>query len=131
MIIKTTNHQIQDLRKQLSIANSKLAQEKEEHKSCGDRLANLRMELSIRDALIKKQRDENTFLQKALLRAIENQDVTVEDLREQIEELESKLDDAQAENENLQAQLDECTPPTEYQRTGMRRSDFEGGSCYA
>ena len=97
MIIKTTNHQIQDLRKQLSIANSKLAQEKEEHKSCGDRLASLRMELSIRDALIKKQRDENTFLQKALLRAIENQDVTVEDLREQIEELESKLDDAQAE----------------------------------
>ena len=131
MIIKTTNHQMQDLRKQLSIANSKLAQEKEEHKSCGDRLANLRMELSIRDALIKKQRDENTFLQNALLRAIENQDATVEDLREQIDELESKLDDAQAENENLQAQLDECTPPSEYQRTGMSRSDFEGGSCYA
>lgn len=131
MIIKTTNHQMQDLRKQLSIANSKLALEKEEHRSCGDRLASLRMELSIRDALIQKLRDENAFLQKALMRAIENQDATVEDLREQLDETESKLDDVQAENEGLQAELDECTPPSEYQRTGMSRSDFEGGSCYA
>ena len=130
MIIRTNNQRIIDLKKKLSIANSKLEIEQEEHKVCIDRAANLRMELTIRDAMIKKLRDENTFLQKALLRAIENQDATVEELREQLDETESKLDDVQAENEGLQAELDECTPPTEYQRTGMRRSDFEGGGVY-
>lgn len=130
MIIRTNNQRIIDLKKKLSIANSKLEIEQEEHKVCIDRAANLRMELTIRDAMIKKLRDENAFLQKALLRAIENQDATVEELREQLDETESKLDDVQAENEGLQAELDECTLPTEYQRTGMSRSDFEGGSVY-
>ena len=130
MIIRTNNQRIIDLKKKLSIANSKLEIEQEEHKVCIDREANLRMEMTIRDAMIKKLRDENAFLQKALLRAIENQDATVEELREQLDETESKLDDVQAENEGLQAELDECTPPTEYQRTGMSRSDFEGGSVY-
>ena len=130
MLIRTNNQRIIDLKKKLSIANSKLEIEQEEHKVCIDRAANLRMELTIRDAMIKKLRDENAFLQKALLRAIENQDATVEELREQLDETESKLDDVQAENEGLQAELDECTHPTEYQRTGMSRSDFEGGGVY-
>ena len=130
MIIRTNNQRIIDLKKKLSIANSKFEIEQEEHKVCIDRAANLRMELTIRDAMIKKLRDENAFLQKALLRAIENQDATVEELREQLDETESKLDDVQAENEGLQSELDECTHPTEYQRTGMSRSDFEGGSVY-
>lgn len=130
MLIRTNNQRIIDLKKKISIANSKLEIEQEEHKVCIDRAANLRMELTIRDAMIKKLRDENAFLQKALLRAIENQDATVEDLREQLDETESKLDDVQAENEGLQAELDECTHPTEYQRTGMSRSDFEGGGVY-
>jgi len=125
MIIKSTNHQIQELRKQLSIANSKLAQEKEEHKSCGDRLTSLRMELSIRDSLIQKLRDENAFLEKALLRAIENQDTTVENLRNEFDDLQAKLDEARSENESLQAQLDECTPANPYRVIGMTPRDFQ------
>lgn len=55
----------------------------------------------------------------------------IADRDEQIWELSAQVDDLKEEINNLQRSIDEdYQPVSPYKRNGVRRSDFEGGSCY-